>query len=356
MTNSSSQFIRPMTLAELLDRALGLYRQNFFKFIGIIAIPYIPLMLIQAGLSFFTTSSLMSGMTRVGAAPPANPFNASVLFAYLGIFAVAVVQFVLVQGVATAALTRAISDNYTGQPIDILGSYGKIGGSWARLIGALLLMALIYVFVIIWMIIPCVGWFTGPGLFFFLSLAVTPLIAPIIVLENLNVTDSIRRAWDLARSRFWWLMGCALVLTLFGQLIITGPVFLLRFVITAGANLYPMSFEQQLTISTIVQNLVTTFTSLLYLPIQLTIMTVVYFDLRARSEGLDLALQISNAPEDEMEVVSLPDISSQSAPEPFFTTTDAGRFALLSLAGMALYMIFIAVIFAVVALTMPAIR
>jgi hypothetical protein len=35
--------LRAMSLPELLDQAIRLYRQNFVKFVGIIAIPYIPL-------------------------------------------------------------------------------------------------------------------------------------------------------------------------------------------------------------------------------------------------------------------------------------------------------------------------
>jgi hypothetical protein len=348
--------MRPMTLAELLDRAIGLYRQNFFKFIGIIAIPFIPLTALQMGLSFFTTSSMMSGISRVGGSPVVNPFNSSILLAYFGIFVVAVAQFILVQGVATAALTRAISDNYTGQKTSIVDAYDRIGTSWVNLIVALLFMLLIFIVVFIWMIIPCVGWFTGPGMFFFLSLAVSPLVAPIIVLEKQGAMDAVRRAWDLARSRFWWLMGCVLVLALFGQLIVTGPVLLFNVLLRSVMSLYPAVMEQQVLISSIVQNMVTMFTSLLYLPIKITIMTVVYFDLRARSEGLDLALQVSSAPENETDVVHLPEITTLAQSEPFFTTTDAGRFALLSLAGMALYAILISVVFALTALAMPALR
>ena len=76
-----------------------------------------------------------------------------------------------------------------------------------------------------------IGWLTGPGVLFFVGLVVSPLVAPVVALEKLGVMDSIRRAWDLARSRFWWLIGYAFVLTLLGQLIVTGPVYLVSNVV-----------------------------------------------------------------------------------------------------------------------------
>ena len=348
--SASVPALRPMSLAQLLDRAIGLYRQNFFKFIGIIAVPYIPLMLIQMVLSFFTTRSVIGGFSDPSAL---DPFSPGVLLASLGSFLIVIVQFILVRGVATAALTRAIADNYTGNPIEILSSYQKLNTSWLQLIVALVLMIIVVIGASIWMIFPCVGWITGPGLLIFIALAVNPLIAPVVVLENMSAYGSIRRAWDLARSRFWWLMGCVVVMTLFGQLIVTGPVYLLNIVLQFVMSLYPTVVDQQLLITTVLQNLITMATSLLYLPLQLTIMTVVYFDLRARSEGLDLALQISAGTENETGAAQLPQISTKSQ-IPLITMIDAGRFALLSLAGVALYILLVSVVAGLFLLAMPA--
>ncbi len=339
MTTLTSQPFRPMTLGELLDRAIGLYRQNFFKFIGIVAIPFIPLQLLQIGMSVFASQSVSS----IGDTSPGNPFNAGFFLAYAGIFIIAIFQFFLVQGVATAALTRSISDNYTGQKTGILDAYDRIGSSWVNLIVALLFIMITIFIAYIWMIIPCVGWFTGPGLLIFLYYAVVPLIAPSIVLEKSGILISVRHAWDLARSRFWWLMGCVLVLALFGQLIVWGPVLLLSMVLGGALSLYPVLAEQQALISTIFQSLITMFTGLLYLPIQITVMTLVYFDLRARSEGLDLALQLPSEPVSETDVVRLPEIQSQTQ-APLLTWMDMGRFALISLGIIALYVILVSVI------------
>jgi len=70
---------------------------------------------------------------------------------------------------------------------------------------------------------------------------------------------------------------------------------LISYIFSFVAASNPESLEQYTLLSTVIQTLVTMIFSLLYLPLQLTAMTVVYFDLRVRSEGLDLALQSTEA-------------------------------------------------------------
>ena len=78
------------------------------------------------------------------------------------------------------------------------------------------------------------------------------------------------------------------------------------------------------------------FITLLYQPLYLTILTLAYFDLRARSEGLDLAVQMPAVADAEGKAFSLPPISS-TLNEPFITGIDVGRIILLSLVGVAFY-------------------
>jgi hypothetical protein len=305
--------------------------------------------LIQIALTVFSTTAMFE---QINSDPNAFPFTPTALAAMSGSIVVVFVQFILVQGLATAALTRAVANNYAGRPISILDSYRTLSTSGWRLILALSFVFILVILISIWTIIPCIGWLSGPGILFFVGLVVTPLVAPVVSLEKRGVVDSVRRAWDLARSRFWWLVGYAFVLTLLGQLIVTGPVYLLNFVLQAALSALPGSFGQQLAITGIIQNLITMSLTLLYVPLQLTMMTVVYFDLRARSEGLDLAMQIANASDSDSGVISLPEISSKSS-LPLLAGIDIGRFALLSLAGIAIYGLIVVLLFFLVGLTMP---
>ena len=58
MTIAPMPRLRPLGLGQLLDQAIRLYRQNFFKFIGIVAIVQIPLGLIQLGISLVTLDGI----------------------------------------------------------------------------------------------------------------------------------------------------------------------------------------------------------------------------------------------------------------------------------------------------------
>ena len=343
MTAFSIPSFRPMPLAELLDQAIHLYRRNFLTFIGIIAIPYIPLAIIQAGSALFMTSSLTPSAFETQ-----SPSFLAPLLGSVGVILTMIAQFFLIQGIATAALTRAVADSYSGRHVDILSSYQSLHGQWGRLILALLLLFTIIFGLFIWMIIPCIGWLTGPGLLAFVAGVVTPLIAPVVVLEDNGIRASVRRAWDLARSRFWWLVGFAFILYLFSQLVIGGPTMLLNYLMTI---VLPStgSYSQRLLVTTAIQTLVTTLTSLIYLPLQLSALTVVYFDLRARSEGLDLVMQTANINNTgNSEAISLPEVSRViNAPKiqpPFITGKDIGYLALITVAVIALYVLFVSIV------------
>jgi len=339
-----------MTLGEILDQAIRLYRRNFLAFIGIIAIPYIPLTLIQTGLTYLSTSSLTDYQPD-----PSNPFvlPGAYWMGFLGILAVAIIQGILVNGVAGAALTRAVAENYTGQPVDILGAYRKIGPSLGSLLGAMILFALImFASGIGATFVPCVGWLVGPGLFVFLSLVVGPLLAPVVVLERQSATVSLRRAWDLGRVRFWWLLGFALILSLFAQLIINGPSYLIQMILQYTLS-NQGSLLEQMVWSNVIQVFVQMAGGLLYLPLQLSAMTVVYFDLRVRAEGLDLALQAAANSGAETNIVAL----TETAPQPtasLVTGTEVGQFILVSLAAVAIYLVLVGIIFTITLAFMSA--
>ncbi len=339
MTALAFPALRPMKLPELLDRAIRLYRQNFLQFIGIVAVPYIPLMLLQAASSLLSTSSLQS-ITR--SSDPTSLFSSTSYWLGLaGGLAYAVLHLFLIQGLATAALTRAIADSYMGQPVGVLSSYRGLGSSGWRLIGALLWLGLIGLGVIVWLMIPCLGWFSGPGLFVFVVWVVLPLVAPIVVLESSQPIASVRRAWDLARSRFWWLLGFALILYLFSLIVVSGPSMLIGLVFRTAASAAAISqpLDQQLMIETVIQSLATMVTGLLYLPLQLSAITVVYFDLRVRSEGLDLAVQsASGQGSSPLQVLELAPAGARAK---LITGTDIAYFVLLSFGFGAIYALFI---------------
>ena len=322
--------LQPMSMAQLLDRAIRLYRNNFLLFIGIVAIAQIP-----------ATAVNMIGLWL--APVPTFGFNpaASITDVWLEMFQSMgfgnnlwvwlgrIVTLLLVQ-LATAAMTKAVAENYLGHKIGLFDAYRKIGRSGLALLAATFIGIFFMIFLFIWwVIVPCLGWFTGLGMIFFFSLVVLPLVAPAIVLEKHTAIAGLQRAWDLARRRFWWVGGCMLLLGLFGQLIVTGPALLSVFLVqsTVGSGL-------DATTTTLMQQVIGLLLNLIYLPLQLTCVTLLYFDVRVRTEGFDLALlALSEEANAESLVITAPALDKNAMP----AWEEMGYFALITIAFVVLY-------------------
>lgn len=289
--------LRPLSAGELLDRAVRLYRRHFLTFVGIVAIVQIPLTLLQTGVSLFATQQAAD---PTGASP-------AMLIGSLGSLLLTTLGFVLVSSLGTAALTRAVANSYLGQPVSLGGAYRQVGRSWLVLVLALLWIIVLSVLIgLWWLLVPCVGWFTGLGMLIFLSLVITPLTAPAVVLEKKRARAAVRRAWDLSRRRFWPVVGFALALLLLSIIFTALPSLLVGAVLGVSALLPAEEFgSQPSVVATIVNSLTTLATTLIYLPFQLTAMTLLYFDLRVRTEGFDLALLARSVEEEPLATVDL---------------------------------------------------
>ena len=338
--SSSLPVLRALRLGELLDQAIRLYRRNFLTFIGIIAVVYVPLMILQTISSTWLSSSLINISAVQN---PEEIFSDSSY--WLGLLSTVVLgflQIILVQGIANGALTRAVADNYLGRKTNILNAYRGIRKSWISLLGALLLLGLVFFVAAFWSIIPCIGWVTGPGMIAFLLMAVNPMVAPVVVLEGKGALDAIQRAWNLTRRRFWPVLGYIFVLSLFSLLVVNGPVAIVNAVLPQFLG----SIEDptmRVVILSIIQMLVTLTFLLIYYPLQMTALTLIYFDLRVRTEGFDLALLTMNESElaDTSQAMAAP--PSQTT-ERLMTGADLGNFAILTLLAAGVYILFFTVI------------
>ncbi|MEM7030472.1 MAG: hypothetical protein AAF629_12960 [Chloroflexota bacterium] len=347
MTATYLPQLRPLSVAQLLDQAVRLYRNNFLTFVGILAIVLIPLTILQlliGGAMFAFTGNIFD---------PANISNvedmdAVFIIGFLGIALTTILSIVLIQGLATAALTRAVASNFLGETIGIMDAYRLIGNSWLSLLLALFLSAIIAFGLFIWFLIPCVGWLTGLGILMFFGLVIVPLIAPIIVLEKQAASKSIRRSWDLSRRRFWPVFGFVLVLALFSYLIIGGPASLVTFVTQiAFADIFLSNPALQFILQTVLQSVVSLLGSLIFLPLQLTAYTLLYLDLRVRTEGLDLEILANSLEDDQQHSVSETFTAAPTSEKGnLVTMTEMGYFVLIELGGLALYALLVGALIA----------
>jgi len=335
MTAVSS--LKPLSMGQLLDRAIRLYRNNFLLFIGIVTLTQIPASAFAVLLVIVTTNPAFIE-TFSGELFP--------LMAGLVAFVVGIVSALITQ-IGTAALTRAIADIYLGETIGILEAYRKIGNSWLTLIGATILSGIMMAALFIFFFIPCIGWaaaIPGFGLIMFFTLAVIPLIAPVIVLEGKGAASAISRAWNLARQRFWWVFGFVIILTIFAQLVVTGPVALSQIALLSILN------TTNQTLIAVLQQLVSFLLSIIYLPIQLTCITLLYFDTRVRLEGFDLALLAASSEDIEVDMASVAADTPVSRIPWGPTGKELGYFTLISV-GFAVFVVAVVGIIAVLGLT-----
>lgn len=322
--------LRPRTLGELLDHAFRLYRRHFFTFIAIIAVVQIPASVIATALVLIP-AALQSNAINTNADPGELLFNSGLTLAG-SLFSI-VITLILVHGIGTAAMTRAITDDYLGQPTSFASAYGRIGGKWGKLVKAVLLGWLITVLLVIWFLIPCIGWLSGMGMLLFFSAIVMPLLPPAVILENQrSAADYVRRAWDLARRRFWWVIGFTLTLILFSLIIVQGPATAFNYVFQfLGFAEWFGDPTTVLIARAVLQSVVTVIASLLYYPLYLTAMTLLYFDLRVRFENFDLNYMAAQVYD---ETASAETLAAQAPPPSgsLITRGEFGQFILLSLA------------------------
>ncbi len=317
--------LRPMRMGQILDQAARLYRNNFIAFMGIVALVQVPVAIIQLLLNLATVSN--ADVPNISAS-----LGATFLSTLLG--------FIFIQGIGTAAMTRAVADNYLGEKTGALEAYRKIGGRWLSLLAALFILGLIGIVAALWLLVPCAGWLTGLGILFYLSLVIAPLVAPIIVLERESASQGWRRAWELARQRFWWIFGFFAVLYVFNLLVVIGPSTLATYLLAFVWDFSAPDPNAILISQMVIQQIVAVAFSLIFLPFQLAATTLVYFDLRVRSEGFDLAVRAQDDQNEERLVGQLMSAAPQADQASLMTSRELGYFAGLTLIPVALYFAF----------------
>lgn len=310
MSVQTSYPLTPLSMGQILDRTFWLYRRHFLTLVGIAAIVQL-------------IPTLFNLMAALGPSFALAPSLGTMVGAVVGMF-------------SSAAMTVAVAQGYFGQTPTITGAYGAIKTRLGMLIGLAFIVIVIAMFLFVWTLIPLLGWFTGPGMIFFFTTGIASLLIPAIILEGISLEAGLRRSWDLARARFWWLVGLTLILAAFSQVVVTGPIL-----VTLGLGQFWFGVESTWPI--VLQSFVTLVIGSLYAPFSLALYTLVYFDLRIRYEGFDLMVASTAVSRDQADTAALFTLL-QNAPEPErgnrLTRREVGYFALLSLVMYAILLVY----------------
>ena len=241
----------PRGIGELLSAALQLYRRHWRTLMAIAAVVVVPLTLLQYGIGHWVRSH---GQQLHDQAEVSTSFwaaaSASLLAALVGL---------LLYQVLTGAITRTIATEVAGQDLGVEQSY-RFG--FARLGPILVVSILVGLATLLGLIV-----FIIPGIYIGVRLAVS---IQALVVEGKRGTDAMRRSWDLAGGHWWHAAFTLLVAAL-----ITGVV---NAVITA-----PFSAD-----AWFIQGVAAAVATIVTLPFGALVGVLLYVDLRARKERLDL--------------------------------------------------------------------
>ena len=241
----------PRGIGELLSTALQLYRRHWRTLMAIAAVVVVPLTLVQYGIGHWVRSH---GQQLHDQAAVSTSFwaaaSASLLAALVGL---------LLYQVLTGAITRNIAAEVAGQDLGLEQSY-RFG--FARLGPILVVSILVGLATLLGLIV-----FIIPGIYIGVRLAVS---IQALVVEGRRGTEAMRRSWDLVGGHWWHAAFTLLVAAL-----ITGVV---NAVITA-----PFSAG-----AWFIQGVAAAVATIVTLPFGALVGVLLYVDLRARKERLDL--------------------------------------------------------------------
>ena len=241
----------PLGIGEILGAAFQLYRRHWRTLVAIAAVVVVPLTLLQYGIGHWvrTNGQQLQDQVEVSTSFWAMA-GASLLAALVGL---------LLYQVLTGAITRNIAAEVAGQDLDLEQSY-RFG--FARLGPILVVSILVGLATLLGLIV-----FIIPGIYIGVRLAVS---IQALVVEDKRGTEAMRRSWDLVGGHWWhaaFTMLVAGLITAVVNAVITAPF-------SAGAWL----------LQAVAAAVATTVT----LPYGALVGVLLYLDLRARKERLDL--------------------------------------------------------------------
>jgi hypothetical protein len=240
---------RPLGIGEILSTAFQLYRRHWRTLLAIAAVVVVPLTLLQYLLGDWVrtrgeVTSLQEVSTATWAVGAAGLAGLAGLLMYL---------------VLTGAITRAVAAEVAGEDPSVEQSY-RFG--FHRLGSVLLVSVLVGLATIAGFILLVI-----PGIYIGVRLAVS---VEALVVEGRRGTQAMGRSWELVGGHWWHAFGALVVAGL-----LTGVV---NAVITS-----PFSNT-----SWFVQAVAAAVATVITLPYGVLVGVLLYLDLRARKENLNL--------------------------------------------------------------------
>jgi hypothetical protein len=295
--------LRPLTLAELLDRSFSTYRQHLWLFVGIMAVPAVWSVIFAVSMELLQ-APLLRNVESQPASDEAIMRAAMTVLVAAGVAVVAVLVYLFAYALALGATTVAVSRLYLGRDTTVGAAYAAVrrhAGALVLLLfwGWLRLFLTIMGFVIAGAVLAAVFGVISPilsglvmiaafagafGLSVFLIVR-WGVAVPAVVLENLGARGSLRRSVELTednRGRVFLVILCAAVVGYATVLVLQVPFVVAATFAGPGTALA--------TLLNVVGAVLGGIGSMFSGPIMIIGLAMIYYDLRIRKEALDLQL------------------------------------------------------------------
>jgi hypothetical protein len=302
-------FVKPMSLGEMLDSSIRLYKRTFIALV----IAQLPMTILYLGSNVFNVVYMGTSPSVFESIQPTytdiyTDLNKLLIF-YTVYMLLMLVQIAVVQPMTMAAMTKVASDSVQGKKVSVKEGYWFYLHNWLKLgitgvayTIALLIAAIIpliifsiAIAVLTYAAVSSGGFGALGGVlivggiigiialiviaFFWVRLQAT---YPVAVNEGTFMLDAMRRSWDLIKGNTRR-AGLVLVLTaLIPYAIIFTPTLMEMLLMTSLGNLI-------LVAGILSQGLL--------MPLVGAARVVVYFELRARKEGYDLEERVKKLSE-----------------------------------------------------------
>ena len=241
--------LRPRSPTEIVDAAFQILRANYGQFVTCSAIAYVPLLLLRL--------LVVGDPTRL-----LDPTSVEVPMDALWSMGIGLLGGWLTFSVMSAVLTVCASQAYLGEVVDVGSAVRSAGPRIPHVLLAAVLRFALMVPAFMLMIFP-VLWVVA------LLFAVTP----IIVLERRGIPAALGRSASLSKGRKWHVLNTL------------GLVAIIYYVLVFGFSIIG-ALAGSFVVSTVVSSLVT----VLVYPVVAIAETLLYYDARIQSEGLDIEL------------------------------------------------------------------
>jgi hypothetical protein len=263
------QAVRPLNLGETLDASIKIVRARWRTLAMVMVVIALPIQLANILIISSTTDVYRAGSRALGSADGTTYGDEGAYVAGRTItFALGMLGYLL----GTVACYRAIADTYLGRETDARQSLSYAGNR----LGATLWLTIVLI----------VGLGAGfvalilPGIWLLVAWSVA---YPVMLVEGIGGVDALKRSFRLTEGHWWATLARLAVAYVLVTVFTT--IASLVFLLPAELAVDDTSFG-----ALVLESAANFVVSLVTTPFLAAVATLIYFDLRVRKEGFDLAL------------------------------------------------------------------